>query len=269
MLSNSNNQQWFEIIKHKEHLYVIRERLDEIDPRFYTTYDNLFLIIGSHSALLIDTGCGLFPLKPILNDIIKDKMLIVINTHSHWDHTLGNEEFDEIVIHNEELKSISIPTDVSFLQDSPKEIVKRYENKKYSIPPANSIKSIKDLEIIELGEISVKIIHTPGHSPGSISLLTNRNELFTGDTAHYGAMYIFKEDFSTHLASISKLLNLFQENNSIEIYPSHEEYAVGKDLLINLSRGIQNIENIWDTKVRDDFTEGWLLSDENFKYLVF
>jgi len=61
------------------------------------------------------------------------------------------------------------------------------------------------------------------------------------------------------------LLNLFQENNNIEIYPSHEEYAVGKELLINLSNGIDNIENIWDTKVRDDFTEGWLLSDETFK----
>ena len=77
------------------------------------------------------------------------------------------------------------------------------------------------------------------------------------------------EDFPTLLASISKLLNLFQENNNIEIYPSHEEYAVGKELLINLSNGIDNIENIWDTKVRDDFTEGWLLSDETFKYLVF
>ncbi|MHA2034933.1 MAG: MBL fold metallo-hydrolase [Promethearchaeota archaeon] len=265
----SERKKWFEIIKHKDYLYVIRERLDEIDPRFYTTYDNLFLIIGSHSALLIDTGCGLFPLKPILNEIIKDNTLIVINTHSHWDHILGNAEFDEIIIHNEELKSISIPTDVSFLQDSPREIVKRYESNKYSIPPANNFKSIKDLEIIELGEVSVKVIHTPGHSPGSISLLTNNNELFTGDTAHYGTMYISKEEFPTHLASLSRLINLFQENKNIEIYPSHEEYVVSKDLLTDLSNGIQNIENIWDTKVRDDFTEGWLLSDENFKYLVF
>ncbi|MHA1933366.1 MAG: MBL fold metallo-hydrolase, partial [Promethearchaeota archaeon] len=151
MEDSSNNQHWFEIIKHKDYLYIIRERLDEIDPRFITTYDNLFLILGSHSALLIDTGCGLFPLKPILNDIIKDKKLIVINTHSHWDHILGNAEFDEIIIHNEEMKSISIPTDVSFLQDSPKEIVKRFENQNYSIPPASNIKSIKDLEIIDLG----------------------------------------------------------------------------------------------------------------------
>ncbi|MHA2181169.1 MAG: MBL fold metallo-hydrolase [Promethearchaeota archaeon] len=265
----SNNQQWFEIIKHKDYLYVIRERLDEIDPRFYTTYDNLFLIIGSHSALLIDTGCGLSPLKPILHDIIKDKTLIVINTHSHWDHILGNAEFDEVIIHNEELRSISIPTDVSFLRDSPKEIVKRFENQNYSIPPANNIKSIKDLEIIELGEVSVKVFHTPGHSPGSISLLTNKNELFTGDTAHYGTMYITKEEFPVHLRSISRLLTLLQEKEHIEIFPSHEEYVVGKELLTDLSNGIQNIENIWDTKVRDDFTEGWLLSDKNFKYLVF
>lgn len=264
-----DSYQWFETIKLKDYLYVIREKLDEIDPRFYTTYDNLFLIIGSHSALLIDTGCGLFPLKPILSDIIKERSLIVINTHSHWDHILGNAEFDEIIIHYKELKSISIPTDVSFLQDSPKEIVKRYESKKYSISPANSFKSIKDSEIIELGELSVKVIHTPGHSPGSISLLTNKNELFTGDTAHFGTMYITKEDFPTHLASLSRLITLFHENENIEIYPSHEEYAVSKDLLIDLSKGIQNIENIWDSKVRDDFIEAWLLSDENFKYVVF
>ncbi len=269
MVNYTDNQQWFEIIKHKDYLYVIRERLDKIDPRFYTTYINLFLVLGSHSALLIDTGCGLFPLKPTLNDIVKDKTLLIINTHSHFDHIGGNYEFDEVIIHNKELKSISIPTDVSFLQESPKEIVKRYERKKYTIPPANNIKSIEDKEIIELGEVSVKVIHTPGHSKGSICLLTNKNELFTGDTAHYGTMFISKEYFPTHLASISRLVNLFQENNNIEIYPAHEEFAVGKDLLIDLSKGIQNIENIWGSKVRDDFIDAWLLSDDNFKYLVF
>lgn len=150
MVNYTNNQKWFEIIKHKDYLFVIRERLDEIDPRYYTTYSNLFLILGSHSALLIDTGCGIFPLKPILRDLVKDKTLLVINTHSHFDHIGGNHEFDEVIIHNKELKSISIPSDVSFFQESPKEIVKRYENKKYTIPPANNIKSIDDEDIIDL-----------------------------------------------------------------------------------------------------------------------
>ncbi|MHA2132114.1 MAG: MBL fold metallo-hydrolase [Promethearchaeota archaeon] len=269
MENSLDNQQWFEIIKHKDYLYVIRERLDRIDPRFYTTYDNLFLILGSHSALLIDTGCGLFPLKPIINDLVKEKPLLVINTHGHFDHVGANYEFDEIIIHNEESKSISIPTDISFLKDSSKEITKRFEETKYTLLPANNIKTVEDNEIIELGEVSLRVIHTPGHSNGSISLLSNKGELFTGDTAHYGAMYLSKEDFPTHLASLSRLLNLYRDNKNIKIYPSHEEFEVGKGLLIDLSEGIRNIENIWDTRVRDDFIEAWLLNDEKFKYLVF
>jgi len=264
-----NSHQWFETLKHKEYLYVIRERLDKIDSRFYTTYINLFLLIGSHSALLIDTGCGLFPLKPILNDLIKDKVLIVLNTHSHFDHVGGNYEFDKIHIHPEELKSISIPIDVSFLRDSSNEIVKRYESRNYRIQPANNIEPIKDDAIIDLGDIYVQIIHTPGHSNGSISLLTNKDELITGDTAHYGTMYISKNEFTIHLSSITRLLNLFQEIKNIEIYPSHEEFAVGKKLLEDLRNGIKNIENIWDTKKWDNFLEAWLVNDDNFQYAVF
>ena len=42
----SNADVWYEIIKQKDYLYVIRERLDEIDPRFLTTYTNIYLILG-------------------------------------------------------------------------------------------------------------------------------------------------------------------------------------------------------------------------------
>lgn len=264
-----NGHQWFETIKYKEYLYIIRERLDKIDSRFYTTYINLFLLIGSHSALLIDTGCGLFPLKPILNDLIKDKVLIVLNTHSHFDHVGGNYEFDKIHIHPEELKSISIPIDVSFLQDSPNEIVKRYESRNYSIQPANNIVPVKEDAFIDLGDLSVQIIHTPGHSVGSISLLTNKDELITGDTAHYGTMYISTNELSTHLSSINRLLDLFQEKKNIKIYPSHEEISVGKELLEDLSNGLNNIDSIWETKTWDNFLEAWLVSDDIFKYAVF
>ncbi len=269
MLKYSSSKEWFEIIKYKDYLYVIRERLDEIDPRFYTTYTNLYLLIGAHSALLIDTGCGLFPLKSIIEDLILDKILLVINTHSHFDHVCGNHEFDNIMIHRRERRLISKPRDIAFLRDSPKEIIKRYENSGFIIPPTKEIQPVTDNQVLELGGLSVKIIHTPGHSPGSISLLTDKNELFTGDTAHYGMMYLTKAAFPIFLTSIIKLLELCEESNKIEIYPSHEEFAVGKDLLVNLSNGVKNIEHIWDTRKRDDFLEAWLLSDENFKYLIF
>ncbi|MFX0136636.1 MAG: MBL fold metallo-hydrolase [Candidatus Hodarchaeota archaeon] len=269
MFKYSNSQQWFETIKHKEHLYVIRERLDEIDPRFYTTYTNLYLIVGSHSALLIDTGCGLFPLKPIIADLIKDKKLMVLNTHSHFDHIGGNHEFREVYIHNEELKSLSTSFDISFLQNSSKEIVKRYEKRNFTIPRTNNIKSLKDEEIIDLGDITVIVIHTPGHSPGSVSLLTNKNELFTGDTAHYGTMYLTKNYFPIILTSISKLLDLFQKTENIELYPSHEEFAVDRKLLEVLYNGVNNIEKLWETRVWDNFLEAWIIDDENLKYAIF
>jgi len=264
-----NSQQWFEIITHKDYLYVIRERLDEVDPRFYTTYTNLYLITGSHSALLIDTGIGLFPLKPVINNLIMDKKLIVINTHSHFDHIGGNQEFNKILIHKKECGLISKPRDISFLRDSSKKVVKRFQSINYVLPPTKDIQPVRGKEIIDLGEILIEIIHTPGHSPGCISLLTNKNELFTGDTAHYGMMYLTKRTFPVILSNLRKLLDLFDNSKKIEIYPSHEEFAVGKELLVDLIKGITNIDKIWNTKRKDDFLEAWVLSDENFKYAVF
>ncbi len=269
MVKYTNSQQWFEIIQHKEYLFVIRERLDEIDPRYLTTYTNLYLIIGTHSVLLIDTGCGLFPLNPIIKDLVLDKTLIVINTHSHFDHIGGNSEFGTVLIHKKERRLISKTRDFTFLSASPKEIVKRYETINYKIPPVTKIQPVEHDEIIELGDLSVRVIHTPGHSPGCISLLTSRNELFTGDTAHYGTMFLTKMTLHISLKSIANLLNLFQEAENIEIYPSHEDFAVGKELLEELTMSIHNIDKVWDSRIKDDYLNAWLIEDEKFKYVIY
>lgn len=265
----SEANEWYEVIEHKNYLYVIRERLDEIDPRYYTKFTNMYLIIGDKKALLIDTGSGLFPLKPIVQNIIRNKQLIVLNTHSHFDHRGGNEEFDEVYIHEKELKNASMVFDVSILKDSPKSIVKLLNNKDFKYQPAKVLHAINDGDIIDLGGITIKVIHTPGHSIGSISLLSNKNELFTGDTAHYGAMYLPKRKyFPIILSSLEKLLTLTEKEENLEIYPSHERFAVGKMLLKSLKTGIMNIENIWETKEKDKFLHSWILDDGNFKYII-
>jgi len=263
------DSQWFEIIEHKDYLYIIREKLDNIDPRFHSIYTNLYLLLGSNTALLIDTGAGLFPLKPIIDDLLGQRTLKVINTHSHWDHSCGNYEFNEIHIHEIESSFVSRAINISNLRDSLKNIVKRYEERDFSIPPAPNISVLNDGDIIDLGDLNIEIIHTPGHSPGSISLLTNKNELFTGDLAHYGAVYLPKRKNLTEvLSNISKLIDLCDKKEFIEIYPSHEEFAVGKELLIDLYNGINNIENLWDTKVKNNFLRSWIIEDNKFKYVI-
>ena len=174
-----NENDWYEIIKRKDYIYIIRERLDEIDPRFLTTYTNLYLILGLEKALLIDTGCGLFPLKPVVDKLIENRELLVINTHSHFDHRGSNDEFGTIYIHKNEVRNASIPFDISLLRDSPKEIVNRFAKQNFTYQPPANVEPMNDGDRFDLGDISIEVIHTPGHSIGSMSLLTCEGELFT------------------------------------------------------------------------------------------
>lgn len=264
-----SEQQHFKVSKHKEYLYVIKENISVVHPVYTNDPLNLYLILGSHSALLVDTGCGLFPLKPLVESLIQNRKLIVINTHTHWDHILGNEEFGEVYVHENEAKMISKHYNVSYFKDSPNDIVKIYEEQNFLIPPAKVIKTLKDGDLFTLGEIDVKVLHCPGHSPGSICLLTSKGELFTSDVAYYGDQFLPRLDkFPQVLDTLSKLIKLCKNQGIVEIYPSHRQYPCDKTLLTDLYNGIENIENLWDTKKVFDFFEAWQIDDDKFRYYI-
>ena len=262
-----NSSQHFKISKLKEYLYVIKENISLVHP-FYTNNPlNLYLILGTNSALLLDTGCGLYPLKPIVNSLIGKRKLLIVNTHTHWDHVLGNEEFEEIFIHEAEANIVSKFYDVSFFRDSPNDIVKKYGMQDYLIPPAKIIHSIQDGYIFDLGTITVKVIHTPGHSPGSICLLTNRNELFTSDVAYYGDQFLpKKEEFFQVLKTLYNLIDLCETHKIVEIYPSHRQSPCDISLLKDLYEGVKNIENIWNTREGFEFFNSWKIDDSSGKF---
>ena len=265
----SVDNQHFEISKQKEYLYVIKENISLVHPAYTNDPLNLYLLLGSHTALLLDTGCGLSPLKPIVDHVIGERKLIVFNTHYHWDHPLGNVEFGEVYIHENEVDNVSKPYDVSFLKDSPNEIVKIYAKQNFQIPPAKTIKTLKDGDVFDLGEIEIKIIHCPGHSPGSICLLTSTGELFTTDVAYYGDQFLpKKENFPEVLNTLSKLITLCEKQKNLELYPSHRNYPCDKTLLTDLYKGIENLENLWDTKIMFDFFEMWQIDDDKFRYYI-
>jgi hydroxyacylglutathione hydrolase len=103
----------------------------------------------------------------------------IINTHSHVDHIMGNKYMKdvtgaEIVIHETEAPALGRQCGHSLQMFGAE-----------PSPPAD--KMVKDGDIITVGEVSLKVIHTPGHSPGSISLYHN-GIVFTGDTLFVGAV---------------------------------------------------------------------------------
>lgn len=80
---------------------------------------------------------------------------------------------------------------------------------------------LQDRDTIEVGKIKMKVIHTPGHTPGSICLLTEGG-VFTGDTligGSYGRTDLKGGSEKSILESIHK--RLFTLDDSVEVYPGH------------------------------------------------
>src|SRR3954447_7618001 len=65
-----------------------------------------YLILGNERALLIDTGTGAVSMKAAVESLT-DLPVLLVNSHSHWDHVGNNQEFDEIAIHRAEAHELA------------------------------------------------------------------------------------------------------------------------------------------------------------------
>ena len=104
----------------------------------------------------------------------------IINTHAHPDHDCGNGKIKDatnapIVLHEDDAAYFAKPE------------VKQYFSSLGlpESPPAD--KKVKDGDVVTFGEESLKVIHTPGHTPGGICLYNGPN-LFTGDSLFVGGV---------------------------------------------------------------------------------
>jgi hydroxyacylglutathione hydrolase len=153
---------------------------------------------GNQSAI-IDPGAE--PGK-ILNEIKnrKGKLKYIINTHYHKDHTGANKEIKketgaQILIHEKERDFINFEVD----------------------------KFLKEGDEIKIGEDILKVLHTPGHTPGGISLLGD-GFILTGDTLFkdgYGRTDLEGGSEKDLTDSLDRLSNLLKPG--MMIYPGHGE----------------------------------------------
>jgi glyoxylase-like metal-dependent hydrolase (beta-lactamase superfamily II) len=128
---------------------------------------------NNSSAIIIDPGEEENKIKRILEKH-KLKPSFIINTHGHIDHIGCDDRFGiPVYIHE---------NDLALLKD-PQLNLSTFFMSSYSIE--SHIKTLKDKEDIELDDMQLEVIHTPGHTPGGICLLMkkpNDKILFSGDT---------------------------------------------------------------------------------------
>lgn len=200
---------------------------------YYKEHANIYLINGAKNSLLIDTGIGLVDIRPYLHIF---KNILVVNTHCHFDHIGGNKYFKTIYIHKNEKNILKNPNkkDTALFAFNKNDILDRTVISNIVLKSPYEIKTLKNGDKINLGSFKFIIIHTPGHSEGSICLYEKKKKiLFCGDTLYEGKLlYNLPNSNKIHyLKSLKCILKLDVDY----VFPGHND-ILKKDKFYNLTK---------------------------------
>ncbi len=178
---------------------------------------NCYILSQRDEAIIIDPGDEAELILDKLNEL-KVKPIYIVNTHGHLDHICANDEIKKatgakILIHK---------NDAPMLTDAFLNLSTVFEQ---PMVCQKADKLLEDGESIKTSNLTLKVLHTPGHTPGGICLV-GEGFVFTGDTLFQSG--IGRTDFpggsyKTLIDSITKrLLTLPDE---FIVYPGHGDIS--------------------------------------------
>lgn len=208
----------------------------------------MYLLVGGTHALLIDTGYGFTDIPAAIREITS-LPLAVVNTHGHMDHIHGNHLYPFVYLPAKDVECFRRHTNREYLMSLLADILK--ENRlpaflirlpglygaaaKVAASHPSVHKPLPEVGYFELGGRRVTVLHTPGHTLGSISLLDEKSGwLFSGDTTcRDGVLLHFPEstDVATFRDSIQMLKSLADTGKITRLFPGHQETPLGTDIL--------------------------------------
>ncbi|AYB35116.1 MBL fold metallo-hydrolase [Chryseolinea soli] len=235
-----SKSRWFDIYKLNAMTYALAEsnHFEEVIS---------YLILGETKAILFDTGMGIGDIRAEVTSLTP-LPIVVINSHSHYDHIGGNRQFDEIwsfknTFENDRIQSgyshsecMTYMTDGCYVN-----LPAAFELSTFSVPGVRITKYLHHKETIDIGGRILTVHSTPGETPGAISLSDDLyNTLFVGDLLYPGPLWLHldESDWPGFARSIEYLSGL----PGIQyICPAHNEARINPDFVRQVKQGIASI----------------------------
>jgi glyoxylase-like metal-dependent hydrolase (beta-lactamase superfamily II) len=200
---------------------------------------NAWLVAGRDRAVLVDSGLGIAPIRPVVAELT-DRPIDVVHTHAHFDHVGGDAEFGRVAIHPAgvaELRAGADPAERARYLGYARRMLaaaQRYraldheffhllsaDSDPRPLPPdvdaawhpspGPEPELLDDGDVVDLGGRTLRVLHTPGHTPDSVCFLDERDGLlFAGDTINTGPIYAQapESDVAAFAASTARLAEL-------------------------------------------------------------
>lgn len=168
--------------------------------------NNAYLLSSAGEALLIDAANDADALLATIADA-GVTVTTILTTHGHGDHWQA-------------LEAVAAATGA--------EVVHHAADA--DMIPVEASRHVDDGDVISFGETSVRLIHNPGHTPGSMSVLLGERHLFTGDTLFPGGpgRTTHPDEFATIMRSLED--RLFVLGDDTHVYPGHgDDTTIGTE----------------------------------------
>jgi len=229
---------WFTIEEINDKTFAISE---------YKHWEEMhsYLLLGEKRALLIDSGLGIGQIKEVVSRLT-DLPVDLVTTHVHWDHIGGHKDFESIYVHPLDggwmkagipLPLAVVKKNISTCPDLPGD----FDLDSFSLYQTHDFMEVRDYECFDLGNRKIRVIHTPGHSPGHICLFDeDSHDLYTGDLIYKGTLYCNYP--STDPGAFYESLLKVQALGVKRLLPAHHDLNLELGLLKDLVDAFEKIK---------------------------
>ena len=204
--------------------------------------ESVYVLEGEDKALVIDAGAVMPHLDKVVATLT-DKPVMVALTHGHGDHVGGIVCFPEVWIH---------PADIPMIARNGE----GYQGE---------IHELNDGDVIDLGGREIEVLHTPGHTSGSITFFDKEHHYgFSGDAFGSTNLLLFVPSFSTLIETCTRTADYMQKNGIEKLFPGHyggpnvetlqrvlDEKKMSQELLAGKRQGVAENANGLNRYIRD------------------